>query len=391
MYIGRIKLFLAAFLLVLVTGVGSVTLFLYGMTGDPYSALRLWGGMQIISTQFFEPVDNRKLVDGAIKGMIESLGDPYSAYMDEKTYRDFLNQTEGSFSGIGIELGKKDNRLTVIAPITGTPSERAGIRSGDVILKIDGVDVEGLSLDEIINRIRGKEGTPITLLLERLNPEKANAPESFEVALTRESIVIQTIHGQMLQEGVGYVRISSFNKNTAEHFASKLTELDQQGMKRLVLDLRNNPGGLLDSSVKIAGLLMKEGDVVSTVTRDGQKITQRSGGEKDRYQAVVVLINGGSASASEVVAGALQDREVGTLVGTTSFGKGSVQMLFPTDIGPQSAFRLTIARYFTPNGRSIHGTGLAPDVWVDWSGEGPAGVLGTDPQMQKAVEVLLAK
>jgi len=394
MFISRAKVVIYSVVLVLVTAIGTATFLALTFPGGASAAARIWAGMQIVSSQYYEPSDSNQLIDGALQGMVKALGDPYSAYMDEESFSQFMTQTEGSFSGVGIVLGQKDDALTVVSPIEGTPGDRAGVRSGDIIRKIDGEDTQNFSLEDAVSRIRGVEGSSVTLELERIgkDKDKKDLPsEIFEVVLVRENIKIQSVYGEMLKEDIGYVRLTSFNKNTSEDFLAKLNELDQQGMKRLVLDLRNNPGGLLDSSVQICGMLMKEGEVVSTVARDGIKSVSRSGGAEDRYESLVVLINEGSASASEIVAGAVQDRHEGTLIGTKSFGKGSVQMLYPLDVEGKTAIRLTIAKYYTPSGRSIHGSGLEPDVYVDWSGEGPAGKLETDPQLQKAVEVLQRK
>ena len=391
MFISRGKIILCSFLLVLFTALGTAGIFAFTFPGGPNAAARLWSGMQIVSSNYYEATDSNQLVNGALQGMIKSLGDPYSSYMDAKTVAQFSDQMEGSFSGVGIVLGKKEDDLVVISPIEGTPGERAGVKPGDFIRKINGEDTQTFSTEDAANRIRGPVGTSVTLTLERPSKEKGGASETIEVVLVRENIKIQTVSGKMLEGDIGYVRLTSFNKESAADFKAKLAELDKLGMRRLVLDLRNNPGGLLDSSVDITGTLLKEGEVVSTVGRNGVKTVSRSGGKTDRYDSLVVLINEGSASASEIVAGAVQDRHEGTLVGTKSFGKGSVQVIYPLSESPQTAVRLTIAKYYTPSGRSIHGTGLQPDTIVEWSGEGPAGAVDTDPQLKKALEVLQEK
>lgn len=391
MQISRTKLIVSAIGLMVVTAVLTVGIYTWALTGNAYGALRLWWGMKIVSTQYVDPVKSDQLMNGAIQGMVKSLGDPYSSYMDEKTFSAFMAETKGSFSGVGIVLGMKDNQLSVIAPIEGTPGERAGVKPGDFIRKIDGQETKNFSLEDAVNRIRGTEGTPVVLTLERASKETPDTPEILEVTLVRENIKIKTVSGKMLDGDVGYVRLTSFSETSSADFADKLTELDQQGMKKLVLDLRNNPGGLLHTSVDIAGMLLKEGEVVSVVNRNGEKEISRSGGPNDRYESLVVLINGGSASASEILAGAIQDRHEGTLVGTKSFGKGSVQLLYPLDLEQKTAVKLTIAKYYTPSGRSIHGTGLEPDVQIEWAGEGPAGEVATDIQLQKALEFIQSK
>ena len=391
MQISRTKLIFSAIGLMVITAIMTVGIYTWALTGDAYSALRLWVGMKIVSTQYVDPVKSDQLMNGAIQGMVKSLGDPYSSYMDEKTLSAFMAETKGSFSGVGIVLGMKDNQLSVIAPIEGTPGERAGVKPGDFIRKIDGQETKNFSLEDAVNRIRGAEGTPVVLTLERANKENPDTTETLEVTLVRENIKIKTVSGKMLEGDVGYVRLTSFSETSSADFAAKLTELDQQGMKKLVLDLRNNPGGLLHTSVEIAGMLLKEGEVVSVINRSGQKEISRSGGPNDRYESLVVLINGGSASASEILAGAIQDRHEGTLIGTKSFGKGSVQLLYPLDLEQKTAVKLTIAKYYTPSGRSIHGTGLEPDVQIEWTGDGPAGEVATDLQLKKALEIIQSK
>lgn len=391
MQISRAKLIFSAIGLMVITAVMTVGIYTWALTGDAYGALRLWVGMKIVSTQYVDPVKSDQLMNGAIQGMVKSLGDPYSSYMDEKTLSAFMAETKGSFSGVGIVLGMKDNQLSVIAPIEGTPGERAGVKPGDFIRKIDGQETKNFSLEDAVNRIRGAEGTSVILTLERASKENPDTTETLEVTLVRENIKIKTVSGKMLEGDVGYVRLTSFSETSSADFAAKLTELDQQGMKKLVLDLRNNPGGLLHTSVEIAGMLLKEGEVVSVINRNGQKEISRSGGPNDRYESLVVLINGGSASASEILAGAIQDRHEGTLIGTKSFGKGSVQLLYPLDLEQKTAVKLTIAKYYTPSGRSIHGTGLEPDVQIEWTGDGPAGEVATDLQLKKALEIIQSK
>ena len=391
MQISRTKLIFSAIGLMVITAVMTVGIYTWALTGDAYGALRLWVGMKIVSTQYVDPVKSDQLMNGAIQGMVKSLGDPYSSYMDEKTLSAFMAETKGSFSGVGIVLGMKDNQLSVIAPIEGTPGERAGVKPGDFIRKIDGEETKNFSLEDAVNRIRGAEGTSVVLTLERASKENPDTTERLEVTLVRENIKIKTVSGKMLEGDVGYVRLTSFSETSSADFSAKLTELDQQGMKKLVLDLRNNPGGLLHTSVEIAGMLLKEGEVVSVINRSGQKEISRSGGPNDRYESLVVLINGGSASASEILAGAIQDRHEGTLVGTKSFGKGSVQLLYPLDLEQKTAVKLTIAKYYTPSGRSIHGTGLEPDIQIEWTGDGPAGEVATDLQLKKALEIIQSK
>lgn len=317
------------------------------------------------------------LMTGAVKGMINSLGDPHSIYMDAKLYKDFMIETEGSFGGVGIVLGVKDKMLTVVSPIEGTPGEKAGIKSGDQIIKIEGKDTQDMALDEAVSKIRGAEGTKVTLTIKRNQEIK-------DYTLTRTNIQIKTVAGKMMPGNIGYIRISMFNEHTGADFSRKLQELEKEGMQSLILDLRDNPGGLLEESVKVSGKLVPKGPVVSVVTRDGTRETHSSRLEAVKYP-LVVLVNNGSASASEIVAGAVQDTAAGTLVGTKTYGKGSVQTILRLDA--TTAMKLTIAKYLTPKDRSINGVGIEPDVKV----ENPDFKDGKDTQLEKALEIIKTK
>lgn len=370
-----------ALALVALTSAGTIGGVLYVLqldTADAVSMLKMYRAMQIVKHKYVEEVPNDVLVSGAIKGMVAALGDPHSTYMDAKTYKEFKIGTEGSFGGVGIVVGMKDKQLTVISPIEGTPGEKAGIRSGDLILKIDGKETKEMPLDEAVGKIRGPEGTQVVLTLRR------GAEEAKEVALTRSNIQIQTVQGKLLPENIGYIRISMFNENTGTDFIRKLQELEGQGMKALVLDLRNNPGGLLEESVKVAGKMVPKGPVVSVVTKDGKREVHESQLAAVKYPQVV-LVNGGSASAAEIVAGAVQDTQSGVLVGGKTFGKGSVQTVMKLNDG---AIKITMAKYLTPGERWINGTGIEPDVTVPFDGEKGT---GPDVQLDKALEVIKSK
>jgi carboxyl-terminal processing protease len=349
--------------------------------GDAAGAIRLFRAMQIIKARYVEDVPVDTLMTGAIKGMVNSLGDPHSIYMDAKMYKEFMIETEGSFGGVGIVLGAKEKVLTVISPIEGTPGEKAGIKSGDEIVKIDGQDTKGLALDEAVSKIRGPEGTQVTLTIRR-------GQEVKDYTLTRSNIQIKTVSGKMLPDHIGYIRLSMFNENTGSDLMKKYQELEKEGMKAIVLDLRDNPGGLLDESVKVANKFVPKGPVVSVITRDGRRDTSTSNLEAVKYPCVV-LVNGGSASASEIVAGAIQDTGSGTLVGTKTYGKGSVQTLMRLDGG--AAIKLTIAKYYTPNDRSINGIGIEPDVKVELPEHAQPGQEVKDIQLDKAVEIVKSK
>ncbi len=375
----RRKLIFGAVLLVLVTFLTTSAGFLYLMnawSSDVVSTLRVLRALQVVKSRYVEDVPVETLMAGSIKGMVNSLNDPHSVYMDAKMFKEFMIETEGSFGGVGIVIGTKDKQLIVVAPIEGTPGEQAGIKSGDQIVKIDGQDTKDLALDEAVNKIRGPEGSQVVLTIKR-------GQETQDYALTRSNIQIKTVAGKMLDNNIGYIRISMFNENTGNDFVRKLQELEKQGMKAIVLDLRDNPGGLLDESVKVASQLVPKGPVVSVVTRDGRRETHSSNLEAPKYP-LAVLVNGGSASASEIVAGAVQDTGVGTLIGTKTYGKGSVQTVIRLDEG--SAIKLTIAKYLTPKDRSINGVGIEPDIKVELPE-----TKDKDVQLDKALEILKGK
>lgn len=374
------KVIVGAILLVALTFSATVGGFLYLLrlnSTDIVSTMKFFRALQIVKSRYVEEVPTDTLMNGAIKGMVASLGDPHSVYMDAKMFKEFMIETEGSFGGVGIVVGVKDKALTVVSPIEGTPGDKAGIKSGDRILKIDGQDTKDMTLDEAVNKIRGPEGSQVTLNISRAN----EAPKDY--TMTRSNIQIKTVSGKMLPGDIGYIRISMFNENTSNDFIRKYQELEKAGMKGLILDLRDNPGGLLDESVKVADKLVPKGPIVSVVTRDGRRETHSSTLEAVKYP-LVVLVNGGSASASEIVSGAVQDTNAGTLVGTKTYGKGSVQTLMRLG---NDAVKLTIAKYLTPADRSINGVGIEPDVKVEVTDR----EAGKDVQLDKAIEIIKSK
>lgn len=371
---GSVVLVLTTFLL---TSAGFLY-YLHANSNDVMGTLKFFRAMQIVKNRYVEDVPTETLLTGAIKGMVSSLGDPHSIYMNEKMFKEFMIETEGSFGGIGVIVGMKDKQLVVVSPIEGTPGDKAGIKSGDVIVKINGQDVTNLALDEAVNQIRGPEGSKVVLTIRR-----AGVDQDYEIV--RSSIQIKTVSGKMLPDQIGYIRISMFNENTAAAFIKQLDELEGQGMKGLILDLRDNPGGLLEECVKVANRLVPKGPVVSVVMRDGQREVHESNLPAVKYP-LVVLVNGGSASASEIVAGAVQDTGSGTLVGTKTYGKGSVQTIMRLDSG--TAIKLTIAKYLTPADRSINGIGIEPDVKLDQPEGREAKV---DVQLNKGIELLKGK
>ena len=343
------------------------------------ATLKLFRAVQVVKGQYVGTAEGSLLMTGSLKGMVNSLGDPYSVYLDPKMYSELMLETKGSFGGVGIVLGVKEKQLTVVAPIEGTPAEAAGIQSGDLIMKIDSQDTKDMALDEAVGKIRGKEGSTVTLTIRRASQE----PQEYK--LTRATIVLKSVSGKMLENGIGYIRLSMFSETTGNDFLLKMNELTGQGMKSLILDLRNNPGGLIGESVKVASLLVPKGPIVSVIGKDGTRETSESQLEKSTMP-LVVLINGGSASASEIVAGAIQDTGAGKLIGVKTFGKGSVQRIIPLD--KDSAVKITIAEYHTPKDRSIHGKGIEPDILVEMPKDKEA---KEDPQLDKAIEVLKGK
>ncbi len=333
-----------------------------------------------IKENYVEPVSDKKLITGAINGMLSDL-DPHSAYLDQDAYRELQVGTQGQFGGLGIEVGMEDGFVKVISPIEDTPAFRAGIKPGDLIVKIDDTPVKGMTLNDAVKRMRGKPGTKITLTIAR---KGESAP--IVVTLTRAIIKVKSVKSKMVEPGYGWVRISQFQEATAESLAKQVDALYQHGaLKGLVLDLRNDPGGLLYGAVGVASeFLPKDALVVYTDGRapdskkkyfaDPEDYLRDSAGDtvKDLPAAVktvpmVVLVNGGSASASEIVAGALQDHKRATVIGTQSFGKGSVQTIMP--LGNNTAIKLTTARYYTPSGRSIQLKGITPDIVVEEPGD----------------------
>jgi carboxyl-terminal processing protease len=329
-----------------------------------YSQLNLFGEVfERVRSEYVEKPDDAKLMEGAIGGMISSL-DPHSRFMNEKSWRDMQETTHGEFGGLGIEVTMDDGLIKVVAPIDDTPAARAGIMSGDVITQIDDEAVQGLSLDQAVNKMKGPINTKTRLKIIR---NGADAP--IDVAIVREVIRVRPVRYHTEGGDIGYIRITSFNEQTTDGLRKAITDISREippeKLAGYVVDLRNNPGGLLDQAVSVSSTFMARGEVVSTRGRtpeETQRFTAR-GGDLTKGKPLVVLINGGSASASEIVAGALHDHKRATLIGTRSFGKGSVQTIIPLGRG-NGALALTTARYFTPSGRSIQAQGITPDIEV---------------------------
>jgi carboxyl-terminal processing protease len=332
--------------------------------GDTYSQLNLFGEVfERVKTDYVEKPDDAKLVEGAINGMITSL-DPHSRYMNDSAWREMQETTHGEFGGLGIEVTMEDGLIKVVAPMDGTPASKAGILSGDLVTQIDDEAVQGLTLEQAVNKMKGPINTKTKLTIIRKGKD-----EPIVVSIVRETIRVKPVSYHVDGGNIGYVRISSFNEQTTDELKAAISDIAKQvpldSLAGYVVDLRNNPGGLLDQAVSVSSAFMARGEVVSTRGRtpeETQRFTAR-GGDLIKGKPLVVLINGGSASASEIVAGALHDHKRATLIGTRSFGKGSVQTIIPLGAG-NGALALTTARYFTPSGRSIQAKGVAPDIEV---------------------------
>ncbi|MGA8191841.1 MAG: S41 family peptidase [Acetobacteraceae bacterium] len=333
-----------------------------GSRADTYRLLTLFGDVfERVRAEYVDPVTDKDLVENAINGMLTGL-DPHSSYMNAKAFRDMQVQTKGEFGGLGIEVTQDNGFIKVISPIDDTPASKAGVKAGDIITALDGKTVQGLSLNDAVDKMRGAPNSKISLTIKREGVEKP-----IEISMLREVIHIQVVKQRMEPGDIGYVRLSQFTEQADAGLKQAVKTLKQQSggkMKALILDLRNNPGGLLDQAVAVSGDFVNQGEIVSTRARhteDAQRWDAK-GADITGGLPMVVLINGGSASSSEIVAGALQDHHRAVLVGTASFGKGSVQTVIP--LPGNGAMRLTTARYYTPSGRSIQGLGITPDVPV---------------------------
>ena len=331
---------------------------------DTYRQLNLFGDVfERVRADYVEKPDDAKLVESAINGMLNGL-DPHSSYMDSKNFKDMQIQTRGEFGGLGIEVTMEEGLVKVVAPIDDTPAAKAGVMANDIITHLDDDAVQGLTLNQAVEKMRGPVNTKIKLKIMRKGQDKP-----VEVTLVRDIIRVKAVRSRVEGEDVGFIRITQFNEQTNENLKKAISDLGNQinadKLKGYVLDLRNNPGGLLDQAISVSDAFLEKGEIVSTRGRNAEE-TQRFNarpGDISKGKPVIVLINGGSASASEIVAGALQDHKRATVVGTRSFGKGSVQTIIPLGSG-NGALRLTTARYFTPAGRSIQAKGIIPDIEV---------------------------
>ena len=336
------------------------------ISDDTYRQLQLFGDIfDAVRGAYVDKPDAQKLINAAINGMVKSL-DPHSSYMDAAAYSDMQEETSGEFGGLGIEVSAENGLVKVVTPIDGTPAARAGLQANDLITDVDGAPVKDLSLQQVVGKLRGPPGSKVRLKITR-----KDQAQPIEVVLTREVVRIRTVSSRVEGGDIGYIRLTQFNERAADEVTSAIGDLSKQispdKLKGFVVDLRNNPGGLLDQAVAVSNAFLSRGEIVSMRGRNPEDV-QRFGakpkpGDLTKGKPLIVLINGGSASASEIVAGALQDQKRATILGTRSFGKGSVQTIIP--LGPgKGALRVTTARYFTPSGRSIQALGITPDIEV---------------------------
>lgn len=336
---------------------GAELVLLYKVTGSTADPLRFLQTMNLLKHNYNGEVTPHQLFDGAIKGMVEAAGDPYTVYLNQKDYAQLSEMTNGSFGGIGIVFGKRGNDYVVISALEDNAGAKAGIKSGDIIMGVDGQPTRDMNMEQIATKIRGEQGTEVELELK----DKSGALR--KVRVVREEIKNPSVGGQLLPNTkIGYIRIAVFNENTGADFAKKYKELEEQGMQATILDLRGNPGGVFDAGVQVAGMLVPKGPIVSVIDKDGNKVTENSELESVKYP-LAVLVDHGSASAAEIVAGAIKDTKSGKLFGVKTFGKGSVQSVYRLD--RETAVKITVAKYYTPSGVSIHNVGIEPDVKVE--------------------------
>lgn len=341
-------------------------------TGSTYDDLEIFSdALSIIQSEYVKEVDSRDLIYNALKGMLDGL-DPHSQFMAPDTYRELKVETEGHFGGLGIVISLDENKvLTVVSPIEDTPAFKAGVLAGDKIIKINGEGTQGLVLEEAVRKLRGPKGSKVTISILRTYEEEQKMPEEIDFTLTRDDIKIRSVYGEMLTENIGRIRLREFSEQTPAELKSELKELKKRGMHSLILDLRNNPGGLLNVAADVADVFLEKGQlIVYTESRHPEQSLRFKAKEEslvDSSMPTVVLVNSGSASASEIVAGALRDWHRAVILGSKTFGKGSVQSIIPLADG--SALRLTTAKYLTPNGHSINDVGIIPDIEVKMSKE----------------------
>ena len=357
--------------------VAMVGLFWY-YTGRPSSMFEFFRTLEIIESHYAENVDKNAIFDGALKGMVSTLGDKHSTYLGGDLYKDFSAQMSGTYAGIGVYIASTDEGILIAGVMEGSPAEEAGLQRGDILVSIDGTSVEGYQLEDVSKNIRGPVDTSVDLVVRRDGEE-----QSFTVQ--RRQIHVPTVAGKMVDgTDVGYIRVAVFSYGTADDFTKEFTKLREQGMNKLILDLRDNPGGIVEQAVGVASNFVPPNSTIVSYTEQDGKVDQYTAQGTDDPIPIVVLVNENSASASEIVAGAVQDMKLGPIVGVKTYGKGTVQGVFPVDSA--SAVKVTVAKYRTTNGREIDGVGIEPDVVVPLTPSDPE-----DSQFEKALEIIQEK
>ena len=356
----------------------------YSSENDIYKKIDLFGEvLEKINKEYVDDINQSESMDSAINGLLQSL-DPYSAYMSPQIFNEMQTETSGEFGGLGIEVSMESGVVKVISPIDDTPASRAGIKAGDYIVKIDNTQVQGKSLSEAVELMRGPVGTSIELTIRRRGEKKA-----LNFIIVREIIEIQSVKADVLEKNVGYIRLTSFNENSGEQIKEKIKELEnKKKVKAYILDLRNNPGGLLSQAIRITDYFLDNGEIVSTKSRKASENKKWFAKEGDltKGKTLIVMINYGSASASEIVAGALKDHKRAILIGENSFGKGSVQSIIP--LKNSGAIRLTVAKYYLPSGKSISEVGVSPDIEIDEESDDFQIKTDSDNQLNYALKLL---
>jgi len=351
---------------------------------DIYKKIDLFGEvLEKINKEYVDEINQSESMDSAINGLLQSL-DPYSAYMSPEIFNEMQTETSGEFGGLGIEVSMESGVVKVISPIDDTPASRAGIKAGDYIVKIEGVQVQGKTLSEAVDLMRGLVGSSIELTVRRRGEKKA-----LTFNLTREIIKIQSVKADLLERDIGYIRLTSFNENSSKQIEDKIEELEKNiNISAYILDLRNNPGGLLSQAIRISDFFLDNGEIVSTKSRQTSENRKwfAKKGDLTKGKTLIVLINYGSASASEIVAGALKDHKRAIILGENSFGKGSVQSIIP--LKNKGAIRLTVAKYYLPSGKSISEVGVSPDIEINEEGEEFRIKTKTDNQLNYAIKLL---